>query len=122
LDSAIPLLGYNNNIPHKGQVYHVQTEDSGAKHPHVITHLFADGGRVVRTTKTSYKHLLGGDNVTEKVRALMRDQHKQMVISLRDGEFDDPLQVGDGAAGSAASAGAAAPLPPEAVVDAAVAA
>jgi hypothetical protein len=26
-----PLLGYNNNVRHKGKVFHIQTEDSGVK-------------------------------------------------------------------------------------------
>lgn len=91
---AGPLLGYNNNIPYKGQVFHVQTEDSGSKRPHVITHLFADGGRVVKTMKTSYQHFLGSENSPEKVRALMREQHKAMVISLRDGDLDILIEEG----------------------------
>jgi hypothetical protein len=83
-----PLLGYNNNVPYKGNVYHVQTEDSGSKRPHVITHLFADGGRIVKTKKTSYAHFVESENLTERVRALMRDQHKGIIISLRVGELD----------------------------------
>ena len=47
-----PLLGFNNNFKHKGSVYHIQTEDSGIKHPHIITHLFADGGRILKSIKT----------------------------------------------------------------------
>lgn len=89
-----PLLGYNNNVPHKGLMYHVQTEDSGSKRPHVITHLFADGGRIVKTRKTSYKSFVGKDNLTEKVRLLMRDQHKAMVIQLRDGDLDPLIDEG----------------------------
>lgn len=27
------LLGYNHNITYKGEVFHVQTEDSGVKNP-----------------------------------------------------------------------------------------
>ena len=88
------LLGYNNNIPYKGNVYHVQTEDSGSKRPHVFTHLFADGGRIVKTMKTSYAHFIGAENLTEKVRALMREQHKAMVISLRDGDLDILIEEG----------------------------
>ena len=42
-----PQLGFNNNVRHKGRVFHIQTEDSGIKHPHIITHLFADGGRIL---------------------------------------------------------------------------
>ena len=118
LDPTTPLLGYNNNIPYKEQVYHVQTEDSGAKHPHVITHLFADGGRVVSTTKTSYDHYLGSDNLSEKVRAMMRDQHKKMVIALRDGEFDDRLELGDDAQAAPDGTAGSDSVPPEATVDA----
>ncbi|MEM1029487.1 MAG: hypothetical protein AAGA56_07185 [Myxococcota bacterium] len=90
MKSGGPLLGYNNNIPYKGEVYHVQTEDSGAKRPHVITHLFADGGRIVKTRKTSYADLVdeGTEDLEDRVRSLMREQHKGMVISLRDGELD----------------------------------
>lgn len=97
LKSGGPLLGYNNNIPYKGNVYHVQTEDSGSKRPHVITHLFADGGRIVSTAKTSYADIVEVEDLSERVRALMREQHKKMVIALRDGEFDhlvDPSPPG----------------------------
>lgn len=91
-----PLLGYNNNVPYRGAVYHVQTEDSGSKRPHVITHLFADGGRIVKTKKTSYKRFVGTDNLTERVRTLMRTQHKNMVLSLREGEVDHLIDPPEG--------------------------
>jgi hypothetical protein len=97
LESASPLLGYNNNVPYQGAVYHVQTEDSGSKRPHVITHLFADGGRIVKTKKTSYKRFVGSDNLTERVRTLMRMQHKEMVLSLRGGKVDHLIEPPEGA-------------------------
>ena len=40
-------MGFNNNIKFRDTVFHVQTEDSGLDAPHVITHLFADGGRTL---------------------------------------------------------------------------
>ncbi|MCA9582972.1 MAG: hypothetical protein KC416_14330 [Myxococcales bacterium] len=83
-----PLLGYNTNVRHNDKLYHIQTEDSGIKRPHVITHLFADGGRIVASRKTSYAEHVGAENVAEIVKNLMREQHKGMFISLRDGEFD----------------------------------
>jgi hypothetical protein len=83
-----PLLGFNNNVRHKGRVFHIQTEDSGIRHPHVITHLFADGGRILKTTKTSYAEHIGNERLTETVRAMMQEQHKAMFISLRDGQYD----------------------------------
>ncbi|MEZ4257062.1 MAG: hypothetical protein R3A78_15340 [Polyangiales bacterium] len=85
-----PLLGYNTNVRHAGKLFHIQTEDSGQKHPHIITHLFADGGRIVASTKSSYADVLGAENLQEVVKAKMREQHKAMFIALRDGHYDEP--------------------------------
>src|SRR5687767_6534778 len=87
-----PLLGFNNNVRHKGRVFHIQTEDSGIRHPHIITHLFADGGRILKTTKTSYADHVGEANLSETVRAMMKEQHKAMFIALRDGQLDHVLE------------------------------
>lgn len=84
-----PLLGYNNNIRHKGKLYHIQTEDSGLKHPHIITHLFADGGRIISSKKTSYAEHVGSESCKQIVKKLMQDQHKAMFIALKSGEFDE---------------------------------
>lgn len=84
-----PLVGYNTNVRHKGKLYHLQTEDSGVNHPHIITHLFADGGRVVASRKTNYAEFLGTDDLQKTVKKLMQDQHKAMFIALRDGLYDE---------------------------------
>ncbi|MFT3768030.1 MAG: hypothetical protein QM820_21480 [Minicystis sp.] len=89
-----PLLGFNNNVRHKGRVFHIQTEDSGVRHPHIITHLFADGGRILKTTKTSYAEHVGQDRLAETVRQMMQEQHKAMFIALRDGQFDYLFEEG----------------------------
>jgi hypothetical protein len=83
-----PLLGYNNNVRHKNRVFHIQTEDSGVKHPHIITHLFMDGGRILKSVKTSYAEHLEADGMSETVKQMMKAQHKAMFIALRDGQFD----------------------------------
>ena len=49
------LVGYNTNIPYKGKVYHVQTEDSGIKNPVIITHLYFHGS-ILASKKISYAH------------------------------------------------------------------
>lgn len=86
-----PLLGFNNNVKHRGKLFHIQTEDSGVRHPHVITHLFMDGGRILKTIKTSYAEHVGSDKMQQVVRELMKEQHKMMFIALRDGQFDHVL-------------------------------
>jgi hypothetical protein len=113
-----PLLGYNNNVRHKNRVFHVQTEDSGVKHPHIITHLFMDGGRILKSTKQSYAEFVGTEGMADVVRNMMKEQHKAMLIALRDGQFDDLVDPkgtkpntgarpsGPGAASPASGAGA----------------
>lgn len=91
-----PLLGFNNNVKHRGRVFHIQTEDSGIKYPHVITHLFADGGRILKSIKTSYAEYLDSESLQETVRNLMKEQHKSMFIALRDGQFDELLEDASG--------------------------
>jgi hypothetical protein len=83
-----PLLGYNTNVRHDGILFHIQTEDSGVGHPHIITHLFIDG-TILATKKTSYEHLLDQGDVEDGIRQLMKDQHKAMFIELRDGVHDE---------------------------------
>jgi len=86
--SPSPLVGYNTNVRHKGNLYHIQTEDSGVKRPHVITQLFADGGRIIASEKTSYEEHLGAENIAAIVKQLMQEQHKRVFIGLRDGVYD----------------------------------
>jgi hypothetical protein len=89
-----PLLGYNNNVRHKGKVFHIQTEDSGVKYGHIITHLFMDGGRILKSVKTSYAEYADNDRMGEIVREMMKQQHKAMFIALRDGKFDPIVEGG----------------------------
>ena len=86
-----PLLGYNNNVRHRGHVFHIQTEDSGMNNPRIMTHLFADGGRIVKSTRTDYSEHLGRDDQVEIVKNLMKEQHKAMFVSLRSGELDQVI-------------------------------
>ena len=81
-------MGFNNNIKFRDAVFHVQTEDSGLDAPHIISHLFADGGRVIKSHKRSYEREVSRPDVAEFVRALMKSQHLEMVMKLRDGSFD----------------------------------
>jgi hypothetical protein len=81
-------MGFNNNIKFQERVFHVQTEDSGLDQPHIITHLFADGGRVIKSHKRFYAEHVKRPDVAEYVRSLMKAQHLEMVIKLREGAFD----------------------------------
>jgi hypothetical protein len=87
-----PLLGFNNNVRHRGRIFHIQTEDSGVKFPRIVTHLFADGGRIVKTTRTDYSEHLAKADMAAVVRGMMKDQHKAMFAALRAGDLDALLE------------------------------
>lgn len=101
-----PLLGFNNNVRHRGRVFHIQTEDSGIKNPRIVTHLFADGGRILKTTRTDYAEHVGREDMAPVVRKLMKEQHKAMFIALRAGELDTMIEQACGPLGPPSAAAA----------------
>ena len=85
-------VGFNNNVKYKGQTFHIQTEDSGLDKPHVITHLFADGGRILKSHKRSYADHVRQQDVAAHVRQLMKGQQLEMALALREGRFDEIIE------------------------------
>jgi hypothetical protein len=83
-----PLVGFNNNVRYRGMRFHIQTEDSGCARPHIITHLFADGGRVIKSIRTDYSEYVDHPDRPALLQRMMRDQHRAMAIDLRDGRLD----------------------------------
>src|SRR5262245_42253601 len=81
-------MGFNHNVRHLGRVYHVQTEDSGVRNPHLFTHVFF-GGTILATKKVVYD--MGADELM--VRALMQKQHKDMLRELKAGTHDDKIRA-----------------------------
>ncbi len=58
------------------------------KYGHIITHLFMDGGRILKSVKTGYTEYLGNEKMADIVKEMMKQQHKAMFIALRDGKYD----------------------------------
>lgn len=115
------VTGFNHNIKHKGQIFHVQTEDSGVDNPHIITHLFV-GGNILASKKSSYADIVHADNLEEAVRTMMEDQHKEMLRSLISGAYDEVItQYGSKSWQPGVVDGQKGPQPPAAAPLAAVA-
>jgi hypothetical protein len=81
-----PILGYNHNIQFHGQVFHVQTEDSGVQHARLFTHLFS-GGTILASKKEEYDPTATED----AVRLLMQRLHKAMIKELKEGVHDQRI-------------------------------
>lgn len=89
-----PVVGFNHNLSHKGRTFHVQTEDSGPQHGHIITHVFM-GGNIFASRKSSYADELPNiepGEIFATVRRLMENQHKAMMRSLVKGEYDAEIE------------------------------
>ncbi len=82
------VLGFNHNLMYKGEVFHVQTEDSGVANPHIITLLYR-GGVIISSKKTSYSDILKMESLEVVIEELMKEQHKDMMRRLKTGEFDE---------------------------------
>lgn len=81
-------VGFNDNLKYKARVYHIQTEDSGIDKPQILTHLFADGGRVLKSYKRTYAAEVEREDLEVYVRALMKAQQMEMASALREGKLD----------------------------------
>lgn len=88
-----PLVGFNNNVRYRGMRFHIQTEDSGVTRPHIITHLFADGGRVIKSLRTDYAEYVDHPDRPAMIHRMMREQHRAMAIDLRDGRLDATIDT-----------------------------
>jgi predicted regulator of Ras-like GTPase activity (Roadblock/LC7/MglB family) len=83
-------MGFNHNIPYRGRMYHVQTEDSGRVKGHIFTHLFIDGV-VVSTNKVEYPRNLTNECGGDRIVRVMEESHKCMMRKLCKGGFDEQL-------------------------------
>lgn len=86
------VVGFNHNVRYREQLFHVQTEDSGLKNPHIITLLYF-GGTIIASKKTSYADITRVDNLEAVVEDLMKEQHKEMLRRLKNAEFDRNIQA-----------------------------
>jgi hypothetical protein len=103
------ITGSNTNVRHRGKLFHVQTEDSGRRNPHVISHLYYRG-TILASEKTQYADRLDleSETLTKDIRALIEEQHKEMVKRLKRGDYDaviaerlrDRAASGSGASGT----------------------
>ncbi len=85
------VVGFNHNFRYQGEVYHIQTEDSGVNSPNIVTLLY-QGGTILASKKTSYADIAKVDNLDQVVEELMKEQHKGMLRSLKAGEFDAVIE------------------------------
>ena len=83
--------GLNNNFKYKDKVFHIQTEDSGDKGYQIVTHLYLQG-TIIASHKTYYGDAKSSPELKELVRELIEKQHKEMLIELSKGVYDEKIR------------------------------
>lgn len=87
-----PQVGFNSNVRYRGNIFHIQTEDSGRERPRVTTLLFADGGHIIASQRSEYQHLLAEPDFAVKLKQQMQDQHRALLRELASGTLDDKIE------------------------------
>ena len=93
------LSGYNHNIVHEGQTFHIQTEDFGRNRSFFLAQVFL-GGALVAKERHSYAELTQREHEegpTDPIRKRMQAFHTKIIQNLKDGVYDkpEPLQPPD---------------------------
>jgi len=78
--------GFNSDIVHSGQKFHIQTEDWGDKNPYIVTRVYRAGAIVV-SFKTPYASVVSpvSREPRQDVRLAMREQHQRVLDQLISG-------------------------------------
>ena len=87
------IPGYNHNVKYKERIFHVQTEDSGVKNPHIITLLYY-GGNILESVKSTYADKLNTPDLETNLPNSMQKQHKEVLRGLISGRFDSKIETG----------------------------
>ncbi len=84
------ITGYNTDVRHRGEVFHVQTEDKGLETAWIESLVYA-GGQILARKRSSYKTLLDEGRGKAAISELMDRQHRLVIAEIRRGRFDPHL-------------------------------
>ena len=88
LVSTEMITGFNTDVRHQGQLYHVQTEDRGTQNP-ILESLVYIGGTIIAKKLTSYSDQLDKGAGEDAINALLKRQHQVVVAAIKAGRIED---------------------------------
>ena len=86
------LIGYNNDVDHRGKTFHIQTEDRGGSNDNCIESQLFCGGAILDTKITAYEeHVEGleGKARNKKIKSIMKASHRSLFKKLLAGKYDE---------------------------------
>ncbi len=81
--SRLPVVGINSNVEVEGETFHMQTEDLAPRLPHLVTHVFGEGGRVVKRVKVDYSLHLDKPHLRAGLTRALRIFHRKVILNLQ---------------------------------------
>src|SRR5262249_47285847 len=86
------ITGFNTDVQHQEQVYHVQTEDRGTKENPVLESLVYIGGTIISKKITPYADKLneGANETTNSF--LFKRQHQVIIAAIKAGRIEDLIK------------------------------
>ena len=81
------ITGFNTDVPYRGEVFHVQTEDKGKDNP-MVESLIYKGGEILGARRTAYSKFLPNGYDEKTIIKFMEDQHRRIIEEIKHGAFD----------------------------------
>src|SRR5437867_3865254 len=91
LVSSSMITGFNTDVDHEGNVYHVQTEDRGFENA-IFESLVYMGGTVVAKKLTPYSDQLSKGATEEMIASLLKRQHQVIIAAIKAGRLQDLIR------------------------------
>lgn len=91
LASTEMITGFNTDVQHEGQIYHVQTEDGGKGNP-TFESLVYVGGTIVAKKLTPYPQPFSNDASPESLASLLKRQHQIIIAAIKAGRIEDLIR------------------------------
>jgi succinate dehydrogenase/fumarate reductase flavoprotein subunit len=81
------IFGFNTDVKHGETVYHVQSE-ANSNSQQLLTTIFVQGRCVGKKSASYAEHAAQPDCTDEKIHELLKDQHRRVLESIREGQLD----------------------------------
>jgi len=91
LVSTQVITGFNTDVRHEGNVYHVQTEDGGKDNP-ILESLIYVGGTIVAKKLTPYPAQIEEEARQATLAALLKRQHQVIIAAIKAGRIEDLIR------------------------------
>jgi hypothetical protein len=85
------ITGFNTDVRHAGNVYHVQTEDGGKDNP-IFESLIYVGGTIVAKKLTPHPEQIDDEARQVTLASLLKRQHQVIIAAIKAGRIDDLIR------------------------------